>query len=101
MKKYLLIALACFALAMPQTMKAQDETPDYSNCILTPKAPLTPRINGPKVYGARPGAEFLFRIPTTGKRPMQSLNYSMKNVQQYQTTTGIIISVISTSMRCR
>ena len=38
--------------------------------ILTPPAPDTPRINGPKVYGARPKAEFLFRIPATGVRPM-------------------------------
>ena len=35
------------------------QAPDYSEYILTPKAPDTPRINGPKVYGAHPGAEFL------------------------------------------
>ena len=45
--------------------------PDYSAFILTPPAPDTPRINGPKVYGERPGAPFLFRIPTTGVRPMK------------------------------
>ena len=90
MKKYLLIALACFALAMPQTMKAQDETPDYSNCILTPKAPLTPRINGPKVYGARPGAEFLFRIPTTGERPMQWTAEGLPKGLKLDRNTGII-----------
>lgn len=44
--------------------------PDYSDRILTPPAPLTPRINGPRIYGARPGAPFLFRVPTTGLRPM-------------------------------
>ena len=90
MKKYLLIALACFALAMPQTMKAQDETPDYSNCILTPKAPLTPRINGPKVYGARPGAEFLFRIPTTGERPIQWTAEGLPKGLKLNRNTGII-----------
>ena len=70
MKKYFLIALACLALAVPQGVTAQDETPDNSRYILTPKAPETPRINGPKVYGARRKADFLFRIPTTGARPM-------------------------------
>ena len=34
--------------------------PDYSSFILTPKAPDTPRINGAKVFGVRPGHPFLF-----------------------------------------
>ncbi len=38
--------------------------------ILTPKPPLEPKINGPEVYGARPGKPFIYRIPATGKRPM-------------------------------
>ena len=99
MKKYLLIALACFALAMPQTMKAQDETPDYSNCILTPKAPLTPRINGPKVYGARPGAEFLFRIPTTGERPMQWTAEGLPKGLKLNRNTGIITGKVKKAVK--
>ncbi len=39
--------------------------------ILTPKPGPAPRINGPKVYGARPGNPFLYRIPATGQRPMR------------------------------
>ena len=39
--------------------------------ILTPPAPKTPRVNGAKVYGARPGAPFLYRIAATGDRPMR------------------------------
>ncbi|MBI5821204.1 MAG: alpha-galactosidase [Verrucomicrobia bacterium] len=39
--------------------------------ILTPPAPLTPRINGPSVFGVRPGSPFLYTIPATGERPMQ------------------------------
>jgi alpha-galactosidase len=38
--------------------------------ILTPRPPATPRINGPAVYGARPGRPFLYRIPCTGERPL-------------------------------
>ena len=38
--------------------------------ILTPPAPLEPRINGAKIYGTRPGSPFLYRIPATGERPM-------------------------------
>ena len=39
--------------------------------ILTPPAPATPRINGAKIFGARPGSPFLFTIPATGERPME------------------------------
>ncbi len=39
--------------------------------ILTPPAPPTPRINGPSVYGARPGHPFLYQVPATGRRPMR------------------------------
>ena len=39
--------------------------------ILTPKPGPAPRINGPTITGARPGHPFLFRIPTTGQRPIQ------------------------------
>jgi len=38
--------------------------------ILTPVAPVTPRINGASVFGVRPGAPFLFTIAATGDRPM-------------------------------
>jgi len=30
-----------------------------------------PRINGPSIFGVRPGAPVLYRIPATGERPMQ------------------------------
>jgi alpha-galactosidase len=39
--------------------------------ILTPPSPLTPRITGPSVYGARPGSPFLFTITATGQKPME------------------------------
>jgi alpha-galactosidase len=39
--------------------------------ILTPPAPHTPRINGPDIFGVRPGSPFLYTIPATGDRPMQ------------------------------
>jgi alpha-galactosidase len=44
--------------------------PDYSSSILTPRPPDTPRINGAKVFGVRPGHPFLFTIAATGRRPM-------------------------------
>lgn len=55
----------------------QVDVPDYSKYILTPKPAKTPRINGAKVFGARPGSQFLFTIAATGDRPM---TFSAKNL---------------------
>lgn len=38
--------------------------------IRTPQPPHTPRINGPDIFGVRPGNPFLYHIPVTGDRPM-------------------------------
>jgi alpha-galactosidase len=38
--------------------------------ILTPPPTSTSRINGPTVYGQRPGRPILYRIPATGKKPI-------------------------------
>ena len=38
--------------------------------ILTPLPAAAPRINGAEVYGVRPGAPFLYKIPATGERPV-------------------------------
>lgn len=65
MKPLLLILLMTIS-----ALQVFAQQPDYSEYILTPKAPDSPRINGPRVYGARPKADFLYRIPATGARPM-------------------------------
>jgi alpha-galactosidase len=39
--------------------------------ILTPKPPPAPRINGPAIFGVRPGSPFVYHIPATGRRPME------------------------------
>ena len=39
--------------------------------ILTPPEAATPRINGPNVFGVRPGSPFLYTIPASGERPIQ------------------------------
>ena len=43
---------------------------DEEEIILTPPAPASPHINGPKIYGVRPGSPFLYRISATGERPI-------------------------------
>jgi alpha-galactosidase len=58
--------------------------------ILTPKPGDKPRINGAKVTGVRPGMDFLFAVPATGKKPLQ---YKAENLPQglrIDAETGII-----------
>ena len=52
--------------AIPVWPKAVKKDP----YILTPAAPESPRINNPKVYGATPGADFLWSVMATGVQPM-------------------------------
>lgn len=58
--------------------------------ILTPPAPKTPKVNGAKVYGARPGAPFLYRIPATGERPMRFSAEGLPKGLKLDPETGII-----------
>jgi alpha-galactosidase len=39
--------------------------------VLTPPPGPAPAINGPEVYGVRPGSPVIYRIPTTGSRPIR------------------------------
>jgi len=58
--------------------------------ILTPPVSDAPSINGPVVYGARPGKPFLFTIAATGVRPM---TFSARNLPEglsLDQQTGII-----------
>jgi alpha-galactosidase len=58
--------------------------------ILTPPPGPMPKINGPKIYGCRPGSPFLYRIPARGERPM---TFQVENIPAGLTVdaaTGII-----------
>lgn len=63
--------------------------------ILTPKTPESPSINGPAVFGVRPGAPFLYTIPATGNKP---LTYSVKGLPkglEVNQDNGIISGTIT------
>ncbi|MES2426330.1 MAG: putative Ig domain-containing protein [Bacteroidota bacterium] len=56
------------------TVKAQTTVTapaDNSAYILTPKAGPAPHINGPKIFGVRPGHPIVFTVPVTGARPIK------------------------------
>lgn len=87
---YLFFAVLTAFILVPCTALSKTDAPDYSKYILTPPAPDTPRINGPKVYGARPDADFLFRIPATGIRPMSFEAKGLPKGLKLDPDTGII-----------
>ena len=62
--------------------------------ILTPKPSPAPKINGPDVYGVRPGSPFLYNIPATGQRPMKFSVEDLPNGLKFDSNTGIITGKI-------
>jgi len=84
-KKIFITSFTCFLLAA--NLKAQDSLSQY---ILTPKTSPAPHINGPKIFGVRPGHPILFTIPATGDHP---INFSADNLPKelkLDTKTGRI-----------
>lgn len=53
------------------TLKAQNGITEVTAAILTPKAGPEPHINGPTVFGVRPGHPVLFTIPASGDKPIK------------------------------
>ena len=86
------------AAAVAQCPAERDTLPkiDNSKYILTPAAPLTPRINGAKVFGARPGSKFLYRIPCTGERPMTFAAEGLPEGLKLDPAKGLITGVAET-----
>ncbi|MCL5745311.1 MAG: putative Ig domain-containing protein, partial [Acidobacteria bacterium] len=58
--------------------------------ILTPQPSPKPRINGARLYGARPGHPFLYRIPASGERPMSFAVKSLPKGLALDARAGII-----------
>jgi hypothetical protein len=62
--------------------------------ILTPRVPDAARINGPDVFGVRPGSPFFYKIPATGKG---AISYSVNHLPtglKVDSRTGIISGVL-------
>jgi alpha-galactosidase len=78
-------AFLLICLSAPLFCSAEDARP-----ILTPKPPATAKINGPTIYGARPGHPFLYRIPCTGIRPIQFAAKDLPPSLTLDPATGIL-----------
>lgn len=58
--------------------------------ILTPPESLAPRINGPNVFGVRPGNPIFHRVPVTGERPMTITIHGLPPGVVFDAQTGVI-----------
>lgn len=67
--------------------------PKEEAVVLTPKPGPAPRINGPAVYGCRPGNPFLHRIPATGQRPIAFSAEGLPEGLKLDPQTGILTGV--------
>jgi alpha-galactosidase len=84
-------ALATLALTFMGTQIAAGSTTTNTAAeILTPPTPTTPRINGPTVFGVRPGHPFFYAIPATGERPMQFAADGLPSGLSLDPATGLI-----------
>jgi alpha-galactosidase len=98
MKSFLTVSLLLAALGSPAAetvplTSRPGDGPREEAVLLTPKPGPAPRINGPRVLGCRPGNPFLFRIPTTGQRP---ISFSVENLSaslKLDPATGIITGI--------
>nr|WP_319512269.1 putative Ig domain-containing protein [uncultured Draconibacterium sp.] len=63
--------------------------------ILTPDEKPTPKINGPSVFGVRPGSPFLYTIPASGIRPMEFSVSGLPSGLTVDSKTGIITGEIT------
>ena len=83
-KQFLRAALLAITFAAPPLFAGE------TNYILTPPAPATPRINGAKITGVRPGHPFLFQIPATGERPLTFTAKRLPRGLSLDPQTGLI-----------
>ena len=58
--------------------------------ILTPPESPAPRINGPSVFGVRPGHPILHRLPVTGERPMKLAVEGLPAGATFDAATGLL-----------
>ncbi|MBQ6008895.1 MAG: NPCBM/NEW2 domain-containing protein [Kiritimatiellae bacterium] len=63
--------------------------------ILTPPESPAPRINGPTVFGVRPGSPILYRLPVTGERPMKLAVEGLPEGATFDAATGLLGGAVS------
>ena len=87
----LLLCAKCGIHSISAAEPSQKSTEDETSAIRTPKYESpAPRINGPRVYGARPNRPFQYYIPVVGQRPITYGAEGLPSGLTLDKTTGII-----------
>lgn len=81
-----------YAGAVPQPVIP----PRVEPYLLTPAPAAKPRINGPVIYGARPGRALLYKIPATGDDPLRFAAVGLPAGLTLDPATGIISGAVKT-----
>ncbi len=68
---------------------------EESPYILTPKASRVPKINGAKVFGARPNNPFMYTAAASGERPLSFTAQNLPRGLEIDKNTGIITGSVS------
>jgi alpha-galactosidase len=93
MKSPLLLLIGSALLLPFDASFSQTPTPDPN--IRTPSAPPTPRINGPHIFGARPGHPFFYHVPVTGTRPISIFAEGLPPGLAIDSETGNIVGKVA------
>jgi len=93
MIRNIVVLSICLALTITNTamVYAQDMP-----ATLTPPASPSPRINGPAVFGVRPGSPVIYSIPATGTRPMKFEVENLPKQLKVDAATGLITGTLKT-----
>jgi len=92
----ILSGLLLAAFLSSRVLCAETNAPAFTEAdILTPKPPATPRITGPKVFGARPGNPFLFTVTAIGDKPMTFSAENLPKGLSLDPATGMITGTLA------
>ena len=90
----LIICMAVTGINYGQRFSKEYDARTDNMEILTPLPGKAPRINGPRVYGVRPGKKFIYRIPCQGERPMMFGVKGLPDGLVLDTENGIFTGVV-------
>jgi len=92
-KKRVLSAMAVVGLLSGAMGEESNSLAVVRPYVLTPKPGPSPRINGARVYGSRPGTPFSFKVPATGIGPKRYLAKGLPDGLSIDEQTGVISGV--------
>lgn len=93
-KRTLLITVVIFSMFTSAFAQIPYDARIGKKEVLTPKPAVAPQINGPKIYGARPGKKFIYRIPCQGERPIHFKVKGLTKGLKLDAEKGIITGVV-------